>query len=455
MSGLTSDLITASDALSAFSRSLTVIGNNVTNANTPGYAAQSQLLVSKLFEPEVGITGGVMLGGLISTRSEYLEQAVRSQTELLGSAQQKATDLGQIAPLFDLTSTSGVSSSINNFFSSLSQLGVSPNDSTYRQAVLNQAGQLANSINASAAGIHVVATNISSQTGQVIQGINQLTAQIAGINHQYQMNSGATQDPGLDAQMHTALESLSALTNYTMVKASDGTFSVYLGGQTAAVLGSDQFAISGTTAASPQTVISDSQGNDITSQITKGSLGALIQEKNVTIPGYTSNLNTLAASLADTLNTQLAQGVDQNGNAPTTNLFTYDQASDAASSLTVTAGFTTDQIAAAAAGAPGGNTNIIAAAQLASAPTVNGFTFTQFYGNMGSQVGSDLGNAQQDQIETQNQVTQAQVQRANVSGVSLNAEAAKLLQFQQAYQAAAKMVTVLDSLTQTMINMIQ
>ncbi len=455
MSGLTSDLINASDALSAFSRSLSVIGNNVTNANTPGYASQSQLLTSKLFEPEVGITGGVMLGGLISTRSEYLEQAVRSQTELLGSAQQKATDLGQIAPLFDLTSTSGVSSSINNFFSSLSQLGVSPNDSTYRQAVLNQAGQLANSINASAAGIHVVATNVSSQTGQVILGINQLTAQIAGINHQYQMNSGATQDPGLDAQMHTALESLSALTNYTMVKASDGTFSVYLGGQTAAVLGSDQFVISGTTAASPQTVISDSQGNDITSQITKGSLGALIQEKNVTIPGYTSNLNTLAASLADTLNTQLAQGVDQNGNAPTTNLFTYDQASDAASSLTVTAGFTTDQIAAAAAGAPGGNSNIIAAAQLASAPTVNGFTFTQFYGNMGSQVGSDLANAQQDQAQTQNQVTQAQVQRANVSGVSLNAEGAKLLQFQQAYQAAAKMVTVLDALTQTMINMIQ
>jgi flagellar hook-associated protein 1 FlgK len=454
MSGLNSSLLTAADAMTVFTRSLNVIGNNITNANTPGYATQSQSLTAKLFEPEVGITGGVMAGPLISSRSEYLEQAVRSQTTLLGTAQQTATDLGQIQPLFDLTSTTGVSSSIDNFFASLSQLGVNPNDSTDRQAVLSKAGQLANSINASAAGVNLVATNVSIQTGLVVQNINQLTAQIAGINQQYQVNSGALQDPGLDAQMHTALESLSELTNFTTLKASDGTYSVFIGGQIPAVLGADRFSISSTTVASPQAAIFDAQGNDITSKITQGSLGALIQEKNVTIPGYLSNLNTLASSLADTMNTQLSQGLDQNGNTPTTNLFTYNQNSDAASSLSVTAGFTTDQIAAASAGAPGGNGNIIAAAQLATSPSVNGFTFTQFYGNLAAQVGNNVAGAQQTQIETQAQVTQAQIQRGNQSGVSLNAQAAQLLQYQQAYQAAAKLISVLDSLTQAAISMI-
>ena len=379
--------------MGVFTRALNVIGNNITNANTPGYATQSLTLTAKLFEPDAGITGGVMAGSLISSRSEYLEQAVRSQTQLLGSAQQTATDLGQIAPLFDPTSTTGISSSMDNFFTSVSQLGVNPNDSTDRQAVLSTAGQLANSINASAAGVNLVATNVSTQTGQVVQNINQLTAQIAGINKQYEANAGSLQDPGLDAQMHSALENLSALTNMTTLKASDGTYSVFIGGQTPAVIGSTQYAISSTTAASPQAIIFDSKGNDITSQITQGSLGALVQEKNVTIPGYLNNLNTLASSLADTVNTQLSQGVDQNGNTPTTNLFTYDQTSDAAASLSVTAGFTPDQIAAASSTSPGGNGNIIAVAQLATAPAVNGFTFTQFYGNLGAQVGNDVATA--------------------------------------------------------------
>ena len=60
MSGLNSSLLTAADAMTVFTRSLNVIGNNITNANTPGYATQSQSLTAKLFEPEVGITGGVM-----------------------------------------------------------------------------------------------------------------------------------------------------------------------------------------------------------------------------------------------------------------------------------------------------------------------------------------------------------------------------------------------------------
>jgi flagellar hook-associated protein 1 len=51
-------------------------------------------------------------------------------------------------------------------------------------------------------------------------------------------------------------------------------------------------------------------------------------------------------------------------------------------------------------------------------------------------------------------LTQAQQQRATVSGVDLNAEAAQLLQFQQAYQAVGRLVTVLDDLTQTVINLI-
>lgn len=452
MGGITSALQNAASALSVFGQTFNVIENNITNANTPGYADQNPTFDPLPFQPEEGLVGGVASGPLSSSRNEYLEQAVRTQQELLGSAQQKANDLGQIEPLFDLTSTSGVSSAINNFFNSFSQLSVNPNAAVSRQAVLTAAGQVAQGLQSTAVGITQVSTNITSQTDSVVTQINQLASQIAGINQSYQSNSSSTQDAGLDAQMHSALENLSQLTDIGVLKDSTGAYDVTIGGQTPLVIGATQENISvGDT--SNQTTILDSQGNDITSQISQGQLGALISEKNTTLPGYMSSLNTLAQSFADAVNGQLSQGVDQNGNSPTTPLFSYDQPSDAASTITLN-NLTADQIAAASAGAPGGNGNAIAMTQLANSALVNGFTFTQYYGNLGSTIGNDVAGATQDQQQAQDQLTQAETERTQVSGVSLNDEAAKLLQFQQAYQAVGKLVGVLDSLTTTLMDMV-
>src|SRR5262249_12602044 len=162
---------------------------------------------------------------------------------------------------------------------------------------------------------------------------------------------------------------------FTTIKNSNGAISVAIGGQAPLVIGDTAFPVT-VDPSSGQTAILDGQGNDITAKISQGRLGALIQEKNVTLPSYMTDLNTLAQSLADTVNGQLAQGIDQNGNIPSTPLFSYDQTSDAASSIGVN-NLTPDQIAAASAGAPSGNGNAVALAQLATSPQINGFTFTQ------------------------------------------------------------------------------
>ena len=453
MGGINSALLNSANALEVFSRTFNVIENNITNANTPGYAKQDQLLLSLPFDPSQHLTGGVTDGPLVSSRSEYIEQTVRTQQQFLGNAQQRASDLGQIQPLFDLTAKSGISDALNAFFNSFSQLTVSPNDTVTRQGVINAAGRLAGTIQTTTAGIAQVSTNVSIQASDVVSQINTIAGQIAKLNNQFQSSSQAAQDPGLDAQLHSALENLSQLTDFSVIRGAGGAVTIAIGGQAPLVIGDKQFAISASSL-SGQTTILDANGNDITSQITQGKLGALIQEKNKTIPGYVTDLNTLAQSLADTVNGQLAQGVDQNGAAPTTPLFSYGQSSDAASTIAVT-NITPDQIAAAAAGSLGGNGNAVALALLANSPAVNGFTFTQFYGNLGSRIGNDVAAAGQDQQQAQDQLTQTQAQRSAQSGVSLNEEATKLLQFQQAYQAAGKLISVLDSLTQTTIDMIR
>src|SRR5712692_5777503 len=97
-----STLLTSANALRVYGKVFDTIQNNITNAHTPGYVKQDQSLLPALFDPSAGLPGGVLAGPLISARSEYVEQAVRNQQEQLGSAQQKAADLGQLQPLFSL-----------------------------------------------------------------------------------------------------------------------------------------------------------------------------------------------------------------------------------------------------------------------------------------------------------------------------------------------------------------
>jgi flagellar hook-associated protein 1 FlgK len=449
--GLLTSILNSANALNVYDQEFATIENNIANANTPGYASQSVTLAADSFNPSEGLDGGVSAGPLASSRSQYLEDSVRTQTTLLGSAQQQVADLTPLQSLFDLSSTTGISGSLDSFFNSFSALSVNPNDAVARQNVITQAGTVATSFNQAALGISSASSNVEQETGNAVSTINQIAGDLANINKQYAASPGASTDAGLDAKVNSDLENLSQVANFTVLN-TNGQVNVYLGGQTPIVMGSQTFNVAADFS-TPQTVIRDSQGNDVTSQITGGQLGAEIHENNVTLPGYAGSLNTLAQTFADTVNTALSQGVDESGNPPANNLFTYDTGADAASTIAVTPGFTASGIAAALPSAPGGNGNALAVAQLATAPAVNGFTFTQAFGNLGQQVGSDISSATNSQTEQQDLVTQAQAQRALVSGVSLNSEAAKLLQFQQAFTAMSKVVSTLNSMADSLMAM--
>jgi len=456
MGGLNTALLNAAGTLGVYDQVFNVIENNVTNANTPGYVRQDQSLVAGQFDPNAGVYGGVSAGPLVSARDPYLDQAVRNQTERLGSVQQQASDLSQVQSLFDTTGQTGVPGALNAFFSAFSQLSVNPNDEPSRQNVLVAAQNVAQQFNSNAQGLQQASNNVDTETTYTVNTINSLATQIASINQQIGTTPDASQNAGLDAQLNNALDQLSQYVNYTSIKNSNGTYNIYAGGQTPLVLNQQALAISANVSG-PQTVITDSKGNDITSELQNngGSLGSELQTKNVTLAGYLSSLNSIAQSFADAVNNQLSQGLDSTGNPPTLNLFQYNAAQGTAFTLSVPSTFTTANIAAASAGAPGGNGNALAVAALANQPVLNGATVTQAYGNLGAQVGQDIATAQQETTAQQSLVDQAEQNRSSASGVSLDTEATELIQFQQAYQAVGQLVATLNSLTQTVISMVQ
>jgi flagellar hook-associated protein 1 FlgK len=441
-----------SNALKAFEDGMTVVSSNVANANTPGYVEQTQTFEAQPLDLTEGLVGGVQAGPMQSSRDQYAEQAVQQQQTALGFYTQKVADLTPAQSYFSLSSTSGVAPAMDALFSSFSQLSVNPNGAVERQAVLNAATTVAQQFNDSANGLLNQGTNLNQQAQSIIGNINQLASTIAEVNSQNRVDPSGTVNAGVDAQLYSSLEQLSQYVNFTTLQQPDGTVTVLLGGQTPLVSGDQAYDIQGDFS-TPQTAVLSSTGADITSQITSGQLSAVLDDKNNVIPGYLNSLNTLAQSVADQVNSALDNGIDQNGAAPTTDLFTYDPVQGAAQTLAVNP-LTTDQIAAALPGAPGGNGNALALAQLQNATGVNGYTFDGYYGNIGGQVGNDVSSATNTETTKQSLLTQAQTLRQQVSGVSLDTEAETLMAYQKSYEASSKMFTVLNELTQTLMAVI-
>ena len=124
------------------------------------------------------------------------------------------------------------------------------------------------------------------------------------------------------------------------------------------------------------------------------------------------------------------------------------QGSAAGGTMTVTPGgnFTTD-VGALTPGTQGDNGNALALANLQNQAVVNGETPTDFYSGLVSTVGNDVETATDEQESVGLVLTQLKNQRSDTSGVSLDEEAANLIQYQRAYEAAAEVVAAINELT--------
>jgi flagellar hook-associated protein FlgK len=251
---------------------------------------------------------------------------------------------------------------------------------------------------------------------------------------------------------------------------------VLLGGQTPLVEGTQVNAVSagndtasnaGNPGAAPNISIFDSNGNDITSQITSGSLAGLLNARNTLLPSLigggqqVGGLNTLAQGLADTINNALAQGTT--GSAPPyqagSPLFTYNSSSPAgiASTLAVSSTITGSQLAAASAGPPytaNGEALTLAGLDSSTPGPLDGQGFTQYFGSLVSAVGNAVNNANTGVTAQTALVAQAKSLQQQVSGVSLDEEAIRLVQLQSSYDAVGKVVTEINDTLTSLMNMI-
>lgn len=473
MGNIFTALNTAGQSLQAFEQAMSVTENNVTNANSPGYADQVPQMVSLSFQANgAGPSGGIE-EVTQDTRSSYADTAVQQQLSLQGMYQQLQTTLTPLENVFDVSSSSPIPSALNQLFQSFSQWSTNPGNANYQSAVIDAAQQTASAFQQGAVQLGQIQTSTGQDIQSTVAQINQDAGTIQSINEQIAQNPQA--NAGLSAQMENTLENLSGLANIQVIKGIGGQVTVLLGGQTPLVEGSQVNAIqavnntasnAGNAGAAPLISIEDANGNDITSQITSGSLAGLVSVYNNTLPSLigggqqVGGLNTLAQSLADSVNNILEQGstTDTPPYQAGTPLFTYNSSSPSgiAGSLSVTSGITGSQLAAASPGPPfvaNGAANTLAALDSAGNGP-NGQGFTGSFASLTSQVGYAVSDANTAATAQSQLVAQAQSLQQQVSGVSLDEEATRLIQLQSSYDAASKLVTIIDNTLQTLMYMI-
>jgi flagellar hook-associated protein 1 FlgK len=304
-----------------------------------------------------------------------------------------------------------------------------------------------------------------------VQRVNELTTHISKLNDQIvSAESGGQSANDLRDARDKDLDELSQLVGAQTVEHSNGSVAVYAAGR---------MLVDGTVlrtvqvdAGNPPSISFGNGSPPITGM--GGSLGAEVTVASQTIPDVMSRLDSLASSLVQNVNSIHSAGTVYSGSPPVAssagNFFDVTTPAPSGTDPRMTARgirlsstLTTSSIATAGASAagPGNNDTALSLSNLrdsmVSFSNADGTTettkFGDFYSEAVGHVATMTQHAQDDATVQQTLASNADTRRQSVSGVNTDEELIKVIQAQHAYQGAARLVTVVDQMMDTLVNL--
>jgi flagellar hook-associated protein 1 FlgK len=439
---------------------LEVTANNIANANTPGYSREVPILEESppILSGNTMVGTGVTLKSVQSVRDNILDLRIDQETSQQSSLNSYVDSMNQVQALFNETQGSGLQTDLSSFFNSFQSLATDPTSSSLRQSVIIAGQNLANAFSQTSSNLATIQQGLDQSVVQNVQQVNQLTTQVANLNQQIQTVSNSGDNPGsLEDQRDEDLTNLANLIDTAVIYSNNGTVTVTTTNGALLVSGNQSDAL--TTQINSATGMNDvyAQGTDITTTIAGGQLHGIISARDGSIPSSQSSLDNLAASLISAVNKQQNDGYDLNG-GPGTDFFTAftptTTGSNAGAAATMTVALTNpDEVAASSDGTQGDNSNATALANLQNGLIASGQTAGDYYSNLIDQVGNDVSNPTSEQEAVGLVLQQLTNQQQSISGVSLDEEATNLITYQQAYEAAARVISTVDELNEATLDM--
>ncbi|MCY4124097.1 MAG: flagellar hook-associated protein FlgK, partial [Pseudomonas sp.] len=305
--------------LSASQAHLSVTSNNIANAATSGYSRQQAMQVAGASQyMGAGFLGsGTTLADVRRIYSAYLDNQLQTATSLQADSTAFQDQITGIDKLLADRDT-GISSVLTAFFSALQTAAAKPGDVASRQLLLTQAQTLSNRFNAVSTQLTQQNDVINSQLDTLAGQVNKLTTSIAEYNKQIVAASGTGSTPNnlLDARSE-AVRQLNELVGVT-VQEREGNYDVILGSGQSLVTGSraNPLSVQPGVADKSQATLRinyESFSSDVTSVATGGTIGGLLRYRQDVLTPSMNELGRVALVVADSINSQLGQGLDANG----------------------------------------------------------------------------------------------------------------------------------------------
>ncbi len=452
-----------SNALNADQTGLSIVANNVANANTPGYTEEVSSFQQNAPIHINGISygDGVSNVGPISIRDSVLETRLAQQQQSAAASSARLTALDNLQSVF--TPSSGSSSSgagdigtaITSFFSSLNTLEGNPNDNALRQSVLSAATTLSNNISSAASNLTAQQSALDQQASSLTGQINALTSNLAAVNLQIQSASPNKDAGTLQDQRQLDISKLSQLIGINQTQTENNGLTITTtSGQLLVSEGQSYQLTTGPIGGTTHFFLGTT---DITASLVSGGgqLGGLLTARDSDMPNALSSLDQLAYGISTQVNTINNAGTDLAGdNGGAGNIFSQPTVV-AGSALAMSVVMTDpNHIAAAALGAnTGDSANLTAMAALAKQSVISGQTPSNYYSNFVTSLGATASSVQAASTASAASVTQLQSQVNTLSGVNLNNEAAAMQQLERSYQAASQVFSILNTVMGAALNL--
>lgn len=452
-----SDLLgIGASGVAAYSNMLSAIGNNVTNASTPGYTRRSVTFAqntsanaTSLYFTSRPEFSGVSTVAVTRSWNDYQAAVARTAAGEAGRADARATWLGNAESALNDTAT-GVGQSATAFFSAGNALAADAGNTGNRQAFLNALNQTASAFNTTANALAQTSAGIATAAQTSVQTVNSdldaLDKVNASLNHQV---AGSSAQADLMDQRDRILDDLSSQIGINVKLDDSGVATVTLANassiQLTASIGNSSSQLPGTrfmleqgdngalqlsavTAGKPQAIAAPG-----------GELGGLVESAQ-TVTDRRNSLNKMATDFVKSVNDWQAAGLNPAGTAGVPLLSGTD-----AASITLT---TNDPSAIAAASSTASNGNLL---NLSSLRGDSGLE--KMWAGMITDQGQMVSAAQSENTATAAASNSAFAARDSLTGVDLNTEAGEMIRYQQAYSGAAKVIQVAKDTMQSIFDL--
>lgn len=451
---------------------LQTVGHNIANKSTEGYSRQRVEIQAA--EPvgigKLRIGTGSKSAAVTRTNNPYLEKQIQKEQAGLGFLEGKADAMTRVEQVYNEQLNKGLNSFTTEFFNAFREFANNPESLAGRTQVKETADYLTKDFARVNKQLVEIQRDLDQQVAVQIDQVNELTKEIASLNEKIMSveKSGGYANDERDRR-DLLIKQVGQKINIRWAEGEDTQVTITAGNNALLVTGNEAKTL--TTRPTGET---DKKGEGnfdifyhnqktsepvlVTDQLTGGSVGGLLEVRDKTIRGLLDQVDQMAYTLGTTVNELHGRGFDVYNKKGVAFFEMPNDVKGAAAKMKVSEAIANDvgRIASAAQQhAPGDNrvANAIAKLQFEGVVGESKATLDEFYNSMVGEVGIQTRRTEVAQESQKNIVNQLKNIRESISGVSLDEETTKLIEFQKSFDASARLIRTADEMFDTVLSL--